>query len=956
MTPEQWIRLDALFHEALELQGEARSAHLATVCGDDGHLREEVERLLAAHEREGSFIDSPIFAETARPTDGERIESLVGRQIGPYRIISELGRGGMGEVYRALDTRLGREVAIKLLPVAFSTDQDRLRRFEQEACAAGRLNHPNVLTIYDIGAHENAPYIVSELLIGETMRERLREGAPPLRRAVDYALQIARGLQAAHEKGIVHRDLKPENLFVIKDGRVKILDFGLAKLKSSPVGMPPEIDTNALTEARGTAPGVVMGTVGYMAPEQVRAEEVDHRADIFAFGVILYEMLYGRRAFQGKSAVEVMNAILKEDPPENSDDARVVPPALARVVRHCLEKSREERFQSMVDVAFYLDVLPDAAGRETAVAWPRSRWRHWMAVAAVGIILAVAGVIWRIQRSDEPWENPLANARIERVTDFPGAENDAAISPDGKFIVFLSNRDGVFDAWVNQVGSGAFVNLTKGRFPELAHEEVRTVGFSADASEVWLRVSQKDSNGKDTHNIWRMPTLGGPAQPFLEKAVHAAWSPDGRRIVYHQFTPGDPTFVVDRDGGNPKQIFTEKPGVHCHHHIWSPDGRYIYFVRGFPPNEMDLWRIPADGGEPERLTRHNSKVGYPALLDNHTLIYSATAEDGSGDWLYAMDVEQRIPHRVTFGVDQYVSVSAAVGPDGHATRLVATVANPIGELWTIPISGQLLDESDAKRFPLPVTRAIAPRFGQQYIVFLSSKGGAQSLWKSQGDETLELWRSSDGSVASPAAVSPDGRRICFSIRRQGRNGLYMMNADGTNGHPLATSLDIRDAPSWSPDGKFIAVAAHEGDGSRLYKVPVDGAAPVRLVDELSRLPVWSPDGRLILYSAPSPGATHAVKAVTPEKQPQPQPELYTLRGGDRYRFLPGGRQVVALLGDYLRQNFWIIDLDTGRRRQLTNLKPGYSIGSFDVAPDGRQILFDRVRQNSDIVLIDLARK
>src|SRR5262245_48777282 len=299
----------------------------------------------------------------------------------------------MGEVYRALDTRLGREVAIKLLPVAFSTDQDRLRRFEQEACAAGRLNHPNVLTIYDIGAHENAPYIVSELLLGETMRERLREGAPPLRRAFDYALQIARGLQAAHEKGIVHRDLKPENLFVTKDGRVKILDFGLAKLKPSPVGMPPEIDTNALTEARGTAPGVVMGTVGYMAPEQVRAEEVDHRADIFAFGVILYEMLYGRRAVQGNSAVEVMNAILKEGAPENSGAGGVAPPGVARRLGHCLEKRREERFQSVVDVAFYLDAPPVATDRETAAALPRSRWRHWMAVAAVGIVLAVAGVI-----------------------------------------------------------------------------------------------------------------------------------------------------------------------------------------------------------------------------------------------------------------------------------------------------------------------------------------------------------------------------------------------------------------------------------------------------------------------------------------------------------------------------------------------------------------------------------
>src|SRR5262249_32402838 len=263
---------------------------------------------------------------------------------------------------------------------------------------------------------------------------------------------------------------------------------------------------------------------------------------------------------------------------------------------------------------------------------------------------------------------------------------------------------------------------------------------------------------------------------------------------------------------------------------------------------------------------------------------------------------------VGLGGDQDVSVSAAVGPDGRANRLVASVANPIGEIWTLPISSQMVNESDARRFPLPVTRAVAPRFGPQYVVFLSSKGGAQSLWKTQGDETVELWRGSQGGVMAPAAVSPDGRWICFSIRRQGRNELYLMNADGANARPLASSLDVRDAPSWSPDGKFIAVAADEGDGSRLFKVPADGGAPVRLVDELSRQPVWSPDGGLILYAKPSPGATHAVKAVTPEKQPHILSELYVLRGGDRYRFLPGGKQVVALLGDYLRQNFWIVDL------------------------------------------------
>ena len=958
MTPERWKQIDYLLEAALELEPDQWSAFLEENCAGNAELRREVESLLAAHMQAEDFIEAPPAQAAAELLEERGSESLAGQQIGPYRVTAPLAKGGMGEVYRALDTRLGREVAIKLLPAAFSTDQDRLRRFEQEARAAGMLNHPNVLTIYDIGAHRGAPYIVSELLTGETLRERL-PGAPlPLRRVVDYALQVARGLAAAHEAGIVHRDLKPENLFVTKDGRMKILDFGLAKLKPAPAC----INTNVSIRLLGTAPGIVMGTVGYMAPEQVRAEEeVDHRADIFAFGAILYEMLTGRRAFQGNSAVEVLNAILKEEPPEISEPKREVPPALVRVVRHCLEKSREERFQSIADVAFYLEALTAASDRETPAAErarPRGRGRRWMAVAAVAaviIALAAALTVWRVQRPEEGWENPLANAHIERLTDFPGTETDAAVSPDGKFIVFLSDRDGTFDAWVNQVGSGTFVNLTKGRFPELVGE-ARIVGFSADASNVWLRVSSKDSTGKDTHDLWLTPTLGGAARPFLERAVHAAWSPDGQRIVYHEGAPGDPTFVIDRDGSNPKQIFVDKPGVHCHHHVWSPDGRYVYFVRGFPPNELDVWRIPADGGEPERMTHHNSKVGYPAFLDNRTLIYSATAEDGSGFWLYAMDVEQRIPHRVTFGVDQYMSVSAAIGPDGRATRLVASVANPIEELWTLPISGRMVEESDVRRFPLPVTRAVAPRFGPQYVVFLSSKGGAQSLWKTQGDDTVELWRSSEGGVMAPAAVSPDGRRICFSVSRQGRNGLYVMNADGTNVRHLAASLDVRDAPSWSPDGKFIAVAADEGDGSRLFKVPVDGRAAVRLVDGLSRMPVWSPDGSLILYAEPLQGPGYAVKAVTPQSEPHPLPELWVLRGVDRYRFLPGGRQVVALLGDYLRQNFWMVELETGRRRQLTNLKPGYSITSFDVSPDGRQIIFDRVRQNSDIVLIDLARK
>ena len=292
MTPERWQQINQLYQSALELEASRRTEFLKQVCAGDEELRGEVESLLASHEQAKSFIETPALEVAAQVIAEKQAQSMAGREIGSYKILALLGKGGMGEVYRAKDTRLGREVAVKILPTAFSTDADRLRRFEQEARAAGRLNHPNVLAIYDVGTYEGSPYIVSELLEGETLRDRMKGTALPPRKAMEYALQIARGLAAAHEKGIVHRDLKPENLFVTKDGRIKILDFGLAKLRPK---LGAAVDTGEPTLLK-TDPGIVMGTVGYMSPEQVRGEETDHGSDLFSFGTILYEMLSGQQA------------------------------------------------------------------------------------------------------------------------------------------------------------------------------------------------------------------------------------------------------------------------------------------------------------------------------------------------------------------------------------------------------------------------------------------------------------------------------------------------------------------------------------------------------------------------------------------------------------------------------------------------------------------------------------
>ena len=365
MKAERWQKIERLYHAALERDGDERASFLTEACSDDASLLREVERLLAANERADGFLDTPALELEAKNMAAEKAASSlgirVGQMLGSYEVLSHLGAGGMGEVWRARDTRLDREVAIKVLPALLSGDADRLRRFGQEARATSALNHPNILTIYDIGEYEGVPFIVAEMLEGGELREQLKGGPLPIRRSVDLAHQIAQGLEAAHEKGIIHRDLKPENIFVTKSGRVKILDFGIAKLVAPE---SKEVDLEASTKILLTNPGMILGTVGYMSPEQVRGRDVDQRSDIFSFGVILYEMLTGQRAFRGDSAIEVMSAILKEEPPETALLNSKISPQLERIVRRCLEKQPEQRFQSASDLSFALDALSTPSGSQ----------------------------------------------------------------------------------------------------------------------------------------------------------------------------------------------------------------------------------------------------------------------------------------------------------------------------------------------------------------------------------------------------------------------------------------------------------------------------------------------------------------------------------------------------------------------------------------------------------------
>jgi Tol biopolymer transport system component/predicted Ser/Thr protein kinase len=940
MTPERLRQVEELYHAARECAGSAREALMGAA---DPEVRREVESLLAQ-------------GTASLPDIGTRTLP-VGTMLGPYRLEAPLGEGGMGVVFRALDTKLNRPVAVKFLSGDLA-DATARRRFQREAQMASSLNHPHILTVYDAGEIEGKQYLVTEYIDGGTLKDWAQREKRTWRQVVELLTGVADGLATAHSANILHRDIKPANILVTKSGYAKLADFGLAKLAED-----KDVDvTRTLTEGR-TRAGMVIGTIPYMSPEQASGLKIDARSDIFSFGAVLYEMFSGRRPFEGKTNLETLQKVIHETP-QTLDGS--VPVGVRLMVEKALEKEPAERYQSMRDLVVDLrragrqkpaEVAP-AVGPVTAPApvAPAARARALpVAAGAALVILAALGIVyWRLDQMDYFWKNPLEGARFEKITDWPGTELDAAISHDGKFVVFLADRDGFYDAWITQVGSGEFHNLTKGQNPTLLHEMTRTTGFSGDGTQVWLR-SPPPNQPQGTvpaANLSLVPLMGGASRPFLTpQSLNPVWSVDGTRLLFHHATPGDAIILAEPDGRNETPIFVGRPGEHNHYVMWSPDKRYAYFSRNWRSTEADIWRVPTSGGEAEQITHHNSHVAYPVFLDNRTLLYRATAGDGTGWALYGMDVEHRIPHQVSLGVEEFQSIAGSA--DGR--RLVATVSNPQVSLWKVQITGATVPESAAARVPVPAAHAKSGRYWRGQILFLSGKGGESGLWKLQDGAAVEIWRGSAGAISAPPGLSADGERVALSIRQGGRNTLYVARSDGNGARPVAEKLDLRGPASWSPDGKWITVTADTGEGSRVFKIPVDGGEPVQLTDKLSFVPVWSPDGQLIVYyDGTVGGSTFPLRGVRPDKTPVPVPNISYRGEFEGYRFLPNGKLVI-LQGDFRAQDFWELDLRTGEKRRLTQLKPGYAVRSFDISPDGREILFDRVQENSDIVLIDRAR-
>ncbi len=809
----------------------------------------------------------------------------------------------MGEVYRARDTRLGREVAVKVLPAAFAADAERLRRFEQEARAASALNHPNILTIYDVGTHDGSPYVVSELLEGETLRDRLQSGPLPPRKAIDYARQVANGLAAAHEKGITHRDLKPENLFLTKDGRAKILDFGLAKLTYREESGGDQ--TSGPTISGETQPGTVLGTMGYMSPEQVRGQPADHRSDIFTFGAILYETLSGRRAFRGDTAADTMTAILKDDPPELSQTGRHIPPALERMVRHCLEKSPQERFQSAQDLAFALEALSASELISAPVAPAVARPRRWRLATLLGLaLLGVFSLVWFFASR---WIGKMGAGSaptFRRLTFRRGTIPAARFHPDGQTIIYGAAWD----------GKPVELFTTRPEAPESRRLGIPGAGILAIFSSGEMAISQgcQFFRAECQGTLARVPLSGGAPREVLEDVFHADWPPDGKTLAVVRLV--DSQYRLEYPLG---KVLYETPGWICDARI-SPKGDRIAFLEQ-PVGVVDMWLSVVDlKGQKKTLSTGWKELRGLAWFGPEEIWFTAGKVAGA-----------KALHSVTLS--------------GRQRLLLRIPGNPI--LFDISRDGRLLlsrSEWRTQIMSLP-PGATQERdlswFDDSWTADLSSDGKAllsTELGEAVGSVPTVYLRKTDGSDAVKLgeglalALSPDEK---WALAKQASSPPSLMLLPTGAGQPKVLprgSVDDFYWATWFPDGSRILFAGEGRDRRpRSYVQDVQGGEPRPLLPEGFLASLISPDGKSAAGLNPD-----GIYYLYPLQGGAPV-ELPGLALGDELlRWSDDGRFLFVSSHEpgHLALNIYRIHLGSGRRELWKKLSPPDATAVVSIAP------------------------
>ncbi len=847
-----------------------------------------------------------------------------GTKLGPYEIVAPLGAGGMGEVYRARDAKLGREVAIKVLPTHLAGDAHAIERLEREARVLASASHPNIIAIFDFGSSDGLIYVVMELLDGNTLRALLGDGALPVRRTVDYAIQIAQGLGAAHDRGIVHRDLKPENLFVTRDGHVKILDFGLARQHVL-------LGANETTVAQQTEPGTVLGTVGYMAPEQVQGKPADARSDIFAFGAVLYEMLSGRRAFKGQSAAETMHAILRDDPPDLLESVKSLPPALSRIVGHCLEKSPDLRFQSARDVAFNLEsvaTLSSGSRGDALAGVPRAGRRRATAVAllAAGAGVLVGALLTGALRKAPAIEPPT----YRRLTFDRGTVSAARFAPDGRTVVYSA-------AWRGQPSEifTARLDSRESRPLGLGHAVLQAV---SSASELALALDADGTFGGAT--IGRVPLAGGATRASVENGTYADWVPDGANLA-----------VVRLEGNEQRIEFpighvVHRTGDGITHLRVSPDGSWVAFAEHPVASAYS-------GGHLVAVDRAGSRK---VLSKAWTDIWGvAWRPDGREVWFTAAD-----------GTD-YKALHAATldGRERLVTRMLGQV-----DLQDISRDGRVLVSQADFRDELIVRTAGAST--ERTLTWLSLSGAADisadgnrvlftEMQPGGGNGQFVYLRPMDGSPAirlgegSALSLSPDGK-WALTLSPSGKQLVALPTGAGEPRDLTRAGFDyshhFRRSGAWFPDSSRVIFSAWQNGVSRTFVQDIDGGEPRAVGPPGVGGASVSPDGRHICAGPfGGPASIYDLDGA----DPTPIKGLET--GDSPIRWSQDGRSLICRRQQGLVTEVSAIEIATGRRVPLWHLAAidpagADAINSLAVTPDGKSYAYSYYRTISDLYVVD----
>jgi Tol biopolymer transport system component len=948
MDPERFRQVERLYNSVLEREESQRSAFLDEACAGDPSLRREVETLLG-HNMAASPVDSPAIEaaarvlaqdESHRRRSGQMAEQQrAGTTVSHYRVLEKLSGGGMGVVYKAQDTRLGRYVALKFLPAHLAQNHAALERFQREARAASALNHPNICTVHDIGEFEDQPFIVMELLQGETLAHRISGKPVPTDLALHLSIQIADALEAAHAKGIIHRDLKPANIFITQRNQVKVLDFGLAKLTQ----LQP--DSGALTADGETRPGAVMGTVGYMSPEQVRGQTADHRADIFAFGAILHEILTGQRAFQKPTAAETMTAILNEEPPAFSQSAPHSSPALLRLVQRCLEKNRDQRFQSASDLAFALKALSDsdiAASGGVGLRWQRRVWRSkyrtvlllmGAAILAAFLLALITSIIYQLRI--EGWvrpNKPADRSEWAQVTNLPDSASQPALSPDGRMLAFVRGPDtfaGPGQIYVKMLPEGEPVQLTRDNLQKMSPV------FSPDGSKI--AYTAVTGAHWDT---WIVPAMGGQPELWLPNASGLTWLEKGK-ILFSEIKDNHihmATVAAEENRGGERDIYVPPGslsmahrsypspdgkwalvaemdralwlpcrlvrmdgsstvrqvgplGAGCTSAAWSPDGKWMYLSSG-AGGTYHIWRQRFPDGQPEQMTSGPTEEEGITITTDGRWFITAVGLRQSSVWIHDSTGERPV------SLEGY-SYDPRLTPDGKELSYRVLKGG-------FPVSGPSelrVAELDSERnenllagFSLTI-----PWGGEPYDMSPDGRELAMSVLDHQGKQRLWLApldrHSPPRQVPNLEGQKPvfgSGGEICFEVR-QASSIVSCIREDGSKLQRV-----IEQPDGWptgiSRDGQWLLVV---GEGYAVRAFPLRGGSPVPILRaNVASTPIlrWSPDGRLLVISLPTSayltaGRTYAVPLLSGRAFPQIPPGGFQSEA--EIAKLPGVRRVDA---------------------------------------------------------------